>query len=154
MTAYCALAASDIFAAVAPWSGFSCPLCDDLFRYDRETYFDHGHVPMQLLIGKDDNFFGDKNVWPLDGDSELKKFLRFMISEYKLMEDPRAYSCYPIDYTVWNNSDGVPMLMVGLIDDMPHANYAEESWIAYDQFLCKFSKDENGNRYYMGSKIN
>lgn len=45
------------------------------------------------------------------------------------------------------------MLTLGLVDDMPHANYAEESRIAYDDFLCRFKKDAEGNRYYMGKKL-
>ena len=32
------------------------------------------------------------------------------------------------------------MLTLGLVDDMPHANYAEESRIAYDDFLCRFKR--------------
>ena len=153
MTAYCALAASDIFCAVAPWSGFSCPGLMEGFDYKKESFFDHGHVPIQLLVGKKDNFFGQESVYPVEGDSQLTKFIKFIIDEYELDKEVQSYSCFPIDYTVWNNSEGIPMLIVGLVNDMPHANYAEESWIAYDQFLCKFSKDENGNRYYMGSKI-
>lgn len=45
------------------------------------------------------------------------------------------------------------MLVIGLVEDMPHANYPEESWISYDQFLCKFRKDASGNRYYLGRLI-
>ena len=45
------------------------------------------------------------------------------------------------------------MLVVGVVSNMVHANYPEESWIAYDQFLCQFSKDEEGNICYRGKKV-
>ena len=61
-------------------------------------------------------------------------------------DDPITWYCYP-------NEQGVPMLTVGVVSDMVHANYPEESWIAYDQFLCQFSKDEEGNTYYRGRKV-
>ena len=153
MTAYCALAASDIFCAVAPWSGFSCPGLMEGFDYKEARFFDHGHVPIQLLVGKKDNFFGQDSVYPVEGDSQLTKFIRFILEEYRLKENPRQYTCAPIDYTVWEDEDGVPMLTVGLVNDMPHANYPEESWISFDQFLCKFSMDQDGKRYYMGVPI-
>ena len=59
--------------------------------------------------------------------------------------DPITWYCYP-------NEQGIPMLVVGVVSNMVHANYPEESWIAYDQFLCQFSKDEEGNICYRGIK--
>lgn len=45
------------------------------------------------------------------------------------------------------------MLVVGTVKDMTHANYPRESWIAYDEFLCKFSKSADGTLYYMGEEV-
>ena len=41
------------------------------------------------------------------------------------------------------------MLKIGVVSDMPHANYAEESRIAYDEFFSKFSRSD-GKLKYMG----
>ena len=41
------------------------------------------------------------------------------------------------------------MLKIGIVQNMPHANYAEESRIAYDEFFSKFSK-AGGKLKYMG----
>lgn len=35
------------------------------------------------------------------------------------------------------------MLIVGSVKGMTHANYPRESWIAYDEFLSKFSNYSN-----------
>lgn len=34
------------------------------------------------------------------------------------------------------------MLTVGIVRDMPHANYLEESRISYDQFFSGFYRNE------------
>lgn len=153
MASYCAFAASDLFAAVAPWSGLTLPNTAGDFAYRRDVAFEHGHVPIQLLVGKQDNFFGTLSAWPLDEQHMLHRFIRYIIQTFGLREEPEQYTCNPIDYYTWRNQDGVPMLVIGLVEDMPHANYPEESWISYDQFLCKFRKDASGNRYYMGQLI-
>ena len=44
----------------------------------------------------------------------------------------------------------VPMLIVGTVKDMSHANYPRESWIAYDEFLSKFTREPDGTLLYMG----
>ena len=46
--------------------------------------------------------------------------------------------------------DAFPMLTVGRVAGMTHANYPRESWIPYDEFLTKFSKTEDGKLLYMG----
>lgn len=153
MATYCALAASDIFAAVAPWSGLTMPGDAGDFSYPKKEMFTHGKVPIQLLVGKQDNIFGVETAWPLDEKPMLHRFIRFVLSKYHLQDEPEQYCCYPIDYYVWRNQHGVPMLKIGLVEDLPHANYPEQSWISYDQFLCKFRKDQNDKRYYMGQQI-
>jgi len=153
MAATCALGAGDLFAAVAPWSGYTCPRLEGDFRYLKDRWFEGGPVPIQLMVGKKDREFGLNSVYPLGGESRLEIFIRFILEEYRLDPVPKQYSCPPVDYTVWENRDHVPMLTVGLVNDMPHANYPEESWISYDQFLCKFRMSEHGVRYYMGRPI-
>lgn len=153
MTAYCAFAASDLFAAVAPWSGLTMLGAGSGFEYPLDKDFEYGAVPIQLLVGKNDNFFGTDSVWPLGRELLLHKFIRYIIDRFGLLPEPQSYTCKPIDFSVWRNPKGIPMLVIGLVNDMPHANYPEESWISYDQFLCKFRKDANGKRYYMNRPI-
>ena len=72
---------------------------------------------------------------------------------YQLDERPRRYDCGEISYYVYMDPRRVPMLIVGTVRDMSHANYPRESWIAYDEFLCKFSKEADGTLRYMGEKV-
>ena len=83
----------------------------------------------------------------------IASILKNLIRVYGLNETPASYRVGEITYYVYRNARGTPMLTVGRVKDMPHANYPEESWISYDQFLCKFRKDDAGNRYYMGQLI-
>lgn len=151
MASYCALAASDLFTAVSPWSGFSLPGGKGPFSYHKKHYFQDGHVPFCMLIGSEDNLFDTSVIWPFpETDTEVTSFLKFLIEEYNLSKDPGVYNCNPITYYVWENAKGTPMVKIGIVDHMPHANYAEESRIAYDEFFSKFSRNEQGELLYMG----
>ena len=61
--------------------------------------------------------------------------------------------CGEITYYVYFNRNHVPMLVVGNVKDMTHANYPRESWIAYDEFLCRYSKLKDGTLLYMGRPV-
>ena len=151
MTACCAFQASDIFAAVSPWSGFAYPGANVLKLPEGAPEHIKG-MPVYLLAGKKDPTFGAVSPHPSDPECELDWFLAYVLKENDMGMDYETYECYPITYFIWKKN-GVPMLTLGLVDDMPHANYAEESRIAYDDFLCRFKKDAEGNRYYMGKKL-
>lgn len=45
------------------------------------------------------------------------------------------------------------MLSVGIVRDMPHANYPEESWISYDQFFSGFYRNEKSQLCWRGKII-
>ena len=86
-------------------------------------------------------------------EKDIADFLRNLMELYKLDEKPRRYTCGEISYYVYSNAQGVPMLIIGAVKDMTHANYPRESWIAYDEFLCKFSKRADGTLLYMGEEV-
>lgn len=79
-------------------------------------------------------------------------FLRSVMKAYGLNETPLRYTCGEIDYYVYRNAKNVPMLTVGSVKNMSHANYPKESWIAYDEFMCRFSRREDGTLLYMGEE--
>ena len=58
-----------------------------------------------------------------------------------------------MSYYVYMNAENIPLLVVGTAKEMSHANFPRESWITYDEFLAKFSKDAQGNLYYMGRQV-
>ena len=82
----------------------------------------------------------------------IAAYLRNLIRLYGLDEEPLQYTCGEISYFVFLNRNRVPMLTVGRVSGMTHANYPRESWIAYDEFLSKFSKTEDGKLLYMGKE--
>ena len=106
--------------------------------------------------------FGDKDWLCVDrenGELEyhvskmIADFLKNLMHLYKLDEIPKRYTCGEISYYVYNNAQHIPMLIVGTVKDMTHANYPRESWIAYDEFLCKFAKSADGTLTYMGEEV-
>lgn len=116
--------------------------------------FEGGYPPVFFMIGKDDKFFGMVDTFkPIPENASCGQFVKYLIETYKLEEEADSYTAYPINYFVWHNENKIPILQVGLVDDMPHANYAEQSRIAYDQFFAKWRKDKEGNRYYMGRRV-
>ena len=151
MTTYLALAASEVFAAVSPWSAYTYPGSKhEVFKCFEGKCFADGHVPICLLFGDKDQIFGTdaKNFLHAES-SDINGFVRFIIESYGLEPEPYTYKCPPIQYFVWKNKKGTPMLKIGIVQNMPHANYAEESRIAYDEFFSKFSK-AGGKLKYMG----
>ncbi len=152
MTMCCAFQAPDLFAAVAPWSGYAYPDAR-LMKLPSGFNGELEQVPVYLLCGKKDESFGGDSFDLEHPQSELERFICYVLKTWKMdSEGYDSYSCYPIDYFIWKRN-GVPMFTLGLVDDMPHANYAEESRIVYEDFMCRFSKDPLGNRYYMQKKI-
>lgn len=151
MSVCCAFQAPDLFAAVAPWSGFTYPGMKRLsLPAGAPTTLDG--VPLYLLVGKEDNLFGVSSIDLENPSCDLEYFLLFVLKSYNLELQHDSYVCYPIEYHVWRKN-GVPMLTLGLVEDLPHANYPEESRISYDDFMCRFSMDANGMRRFMGRRI-
>lgn len=149
MTAQMALRASHVFAAASPWSSLVNPQRPEPFP---ETITPA--IPLMFLFGDHDWLCAD----PENGELEyrVKKrvadFLRSVIRTYGLKETPLRYTCGEIDYFVYQNAKNVPMLTVGSVKNMSHANYPKESWIAYDEFMCRFSRREDGTLLYMGQE--
>lgn len=83
---------------------------------------------------------------------DIAAFLRNLMKIYQLDGVPRRYACGEINYYVYPNAKGVPLLIVGTVKDMSHANYPRESWITYDEFLAKFSRRADGTLLYMGEE--
>ena len=149
MTSTLAINAPDVFAAVSPWSALVDPDHDLVLPEKIDPA-----VPFLFLFGDRDWLVADAE----NGEMEFKvtapiaAFLRNLIKLYELDETPLTYVCGEISYFVYLNRNRVPMLTVGRVAGMTHANYPRESWIAYDEFFCRFSKTESGELLYMGRR--
>ena len=147
MTSALALRAPEIFAAVSPWSAIVDPE-RELVLPEKIT----SAVPYMFLFGDKDWLCVDRENGELEYHvaHDIAAFLKNLMKVYGLQEKPLRYTCGEISYYVYLNEKRVPMLVVGSVKDMTHANYPRESWIAYDEFLVKFSRAADGTLLYMG----
>jgi len=150
MTSSMALYAPKVFAAVSPWSAIRHPDFPEPLPESIDPA-----VPYLFLFGDKDWLCVDREHGELEYhvSRDIAAFLKNMMKLYHLEETPLEYICGEIHYYVYRNAKRVPLLTVGVVKDMTHANYPRESWIAYDEFMCKFSKGEDGRLYYMGEEV-
>ena len=150
MTSKLALSAPDVFAAVSPWSAIVDPDHELVLPEKIEPA-----VPYMFLFGDSDWLCVDREHGELEYhvSRDIAAFLKHLMKLYGLDEKPRRYTCGEISWYVYLNTKRVPMLTVGVVKGMTHANYPRESWIAYNEFLSKFAKRADGALLYMGEEI-
>ena len=150
MTASLAQKAPAVFAAVSPWSALVDPDHDLVLPEKIDP-----PVPFLFLFGDRDWLVADREHGEMEFGvtSPIAVYLRNLINLYGLEEKPLQYTCGEITWFVYRNANKIPMLTVGRVAGMTHANYPRESWIAYDEFLCRFSKAADGTLFYMGEKV-
>jgi hypothetical protein len=91
---------------------------------------------------------------PFSVSESIRPRITEIMARYGLKsENIQSWSCPPITWYGFPNASGVPMLTVGVVNNMVHANYPEESWISYDQFMCKFRRDADGTLFYQGNPV-
>lgn len=150
MTSELAIRAPRVFAAVAPWSAIRNPDldCPPPERIDPV-------VPYLFLFGENDWLCVDREKGQLEYHAapDIAAFLENLMRIYQLDKAPRRYVCGEICYYVYQNAKGVPLLIVGTVKEMSHANYPRESWISYDEFMAKFSRRADGTLLYMGEPV-
>ena len=147
MTMDLALYASDLFAAAAPWSTASIP--DGKRTVTKEA------IPVFLMRGKEDGLPRQKTFaeYPFRCNSRLKAMLDYFLERYGLEKEAREYESGIYHYYVYCTSKGVPMVTFVDVEGLPHASIPEESWMAYDLFLSKFSRGGEGELLYMGKRL-
>lgn len=145
-------AAGDLFAAVAPWSALRSP---------SRMYTDYpksSEITPTMWIWGDKDFLnaghGTDEVLPFALDPEMRGILVEKLEHMGLdIANYELWSTDPIDWCAFPDKNGVPLMVIGKVNDMVHANYPEESWISYDQFLSQFRKEADGTLYYRGRKV-
>ena len=100
--------------------------------------------PPLFICGNKDRFCTaetEDEEFPFSLIPELRKDIVEKIERYHLDKNHvQTWTTWPITWYSYPNSQGIPLLTVGIVSDMAHANYPEESWITYDQFfftVCK-----------------
>lgn len=150
MTSTLGLAASKEFAAVA----CSSALIDPEHEVPQPEAIDPA-VPYLFLFGESDWLVAGRDGGELEFgcNGDIAKFVRRMMELYHLNPKPMEYSSGEIHFYVYCNAQKVPMLTVGRVSNMSHAIYPRECWIMYDEFMSKFSRQEDGTLLYMGETV-
>lgn len=146
MSAVLGGSASDLFAAVAPWSAMGA-------MEDPTPILPEHKMPYLVLYGDMDPGMAGKGEEPGSLAPNTAAYRDALISHMELNPEPLQYVCGEISYSVYHDRDNVPMLVFGRVKNMPHANYPRESWISYDEFFSKFSRLPDGTLLYMGRPV-
>ncbi len=141
--------ASDLFTACASWSGM---------YHSKKVHSNYPKtvpiIPTLFLCGENDPMCtepGEDPEFPFHLNDELRRDLMEKLARCHLdKERMQTWITEPITWYCWPDDAGVPMLTVGIVKNMAHANYPEESWISYDQFLSSFWRDKEGRLLYRG----
>lgn len=152
MTDVLSTSASDVFTACASWSGMYHPKKVHSNYPKTEPI-----IPTMFICGAEDAFCTEKGEdpeFPFRLIPELRKDIVEKLERCGL-DRTRMQTWYtdPVNWYCWLDADGVPMLTVGIVDNMAHANYPEESWISYDQFFSSFARDAEGILRYRGQVV-
>lgn len=141
--------ASDLFTACASWSGmYHTKKVHSVYPKTKPV------IPTMFLCGESDALCteeGEDPELPFHLNQELRRDIFEKFGRCRLDKDRmQTWTTEPVTWYCWPDDEGVPMLTVGIVKNMAHANYPEESWISYDQFLSQFSRDEAGCLCYRG----
>lgn len=144
--------ASDLFTACASWSGmYHAKKVHGVYQRTEPI------IPTMFICGAEDPFCmekGEDPQLPFRLIPELRQDIVEKLERCHLdMGRMQTWSTDPETWYCWPDSQGVPMLTVGIVKDMAHANYPEESWITYDQFFSCFARDSSGRLCYRGQIV-
>lgn len=144
--------ASDLFTACASWSGMYHP--KKVHGTYRRT---ESVIPTMFICGAEDPFCTEKGEdpeLPFRLIPELRRDIVEKLERCHLdISRMQTWATDPVTWYCWPDAQGVPMLTVGIVRDMAHANYPEESWITYDQFFSSFARDGGGRLCYRGQTV-
>ncbi len=146
--------AGDMFAACATWSSTEHAAPIDLNLPETDDL-----VPTLLIFGDRDFLCSSKEKepdkdFPFRPSKGVRRDLLYKIEKYGCdIHDVESWETYPITWWCYRNKERVPMLTVGHVYDMVHANYPEESRISFDQFFAQFRKGSDGTLYYRGKAV-
>ena len=144
MTQRCLMSMPDIFAAGVSNSGVV------LGSYDLPNVNDSLDVAVWIEIGEH-----DVDPCDLSKSDRVKKNIEYWIGRggLDLFDEAGDFQCGRYLNKEWCNGKGVPMLRYTAALDKVHAVMPQDAWSYYDDFMCKFSRDEDGLLRYMGKPV-
>ncbi len=144
MTQRCLMSMPDIFAAGVSNSGVV------LGSYDLPNINTSLDVAVWIEIGEH-----DVDSCDLSESERVKKNIEYWIGRGGLdsFDEAGNFQCGRYLNKEWCNQEGVPMLRYTAALDKIHAVMPQDAWSYYDDFMCKFSRDEDGTLRYLGKPV-
>ncbi len=147
------LSFSDRVAACAPISGMFANLGGDMLQdYFNIVGESDRIMPMFIVNGEYDLMATDLE------DPDANAFMTLWLTANGFSDDVLGevdgfYKAGTYNITTFENESGVPLIQYGVADGRIHTAVLDDMYIQYDNFLSKYSRDENGTLYYEGNAV-
>jgi hypothetical protein len=104
-------------------------------------------MPVWMVMGEFDLFGGGS----FKKDPDAKETMAYWIARNNAgdIEKPATYKSGIFNHQVWTNAAGVPMVRYSITAGRQHNFAVTETWMLWDEFLCKFSRKADGKIEYM-----
>lgn len=146
MTNLLAMRLPNVFAAAASTSGPILGISKPEYKFPDGINTKY-EIPVFIMFGEKDLFGGGS----FKNDPDIKGTMAYWISRNKAgnVEEPLTYKSGIYNHQVWNNAKGIPLVRYSITKGRGHNCAAAEMWVLWDEFLCKFSRNSNGEVEYM-----
>jgi poly(3-hydroxybutyrate) depolymerase len=154
MSHHMAMMSPEVFAAVGSTSGpILAAFKDKTIGISNPAYkFPAGvntkyEMPVWMVMGEFDLFGGGS----FKKDPDAKETMAYWIARNNAgdIEKPATYKSGIFNHQVWTNAAGVPMARYSITAGRQHNFAVTETWMLWDEFLCKFSRKADGKIEYM-----
>ncbi len=148
MTQRAALAMPDLFTAAASNSGVVTG--GFMGDFDSPGIREDLSIPIWIQMGEKDIGGGTR-----ENNPHADRTVRYWVNRYGLSDPDHPYCWRTGRYLnqEWHTEKGVPMVRYTTTREKPHAMTPQDPWLYYDEFFCRFSKDEKGILYYEGKPV-
>jgi poly(3-hydroxybutyrate) depolymerase len=154
MSHHMAMMSPEVFAAVGSTSGpILMAFKDKTIGISSPGYkFPAGmntkyEMPVWMVMGEFDLFGGGS----FKKDPDARETMAYWITRNNAgdIEKPATYKSGIFNHQVWTNSAGIPMVRYSITAGRQHNFAVTETWMLWDEFLCKFSRKTDGKIEYM-----
>jgi poly(3-hydroxybutyrate) depolymerase len=154
MSHHMAMMSPEVFAAVGSTSGpILMAFKDKTIGISSPGYkFPAGmntkyEMPVWMVMGEFDLFGGGS----FKKDPDARETMAYWITRNNAgdIEKPATYKSGIFNHQVWTNSAGIPMVRYSITAGRQHNFAVTETWMLWDEFLCKFSRKADGKIEYM-----
>lgn len=121
----------------------------DLGSYDSPGVKENGKIPIWLILGENDIDRGGLE------NEDAKKNLAYWTKRNGSAApgQPSGCRCGLYTHSFFPDPDGIPLVRFSVVDYRPHCSIPQDAWFFYDEFFCRFSRDEDGKLLYLGRPV-